>query len=138
MIPPNETTGADIAAWYDASKKLQAAKANEMLLRMKVFNGMFTAPIEGTNTIKLPDVNGLHYALKAVYPINRKIDEALLIVNTPMFHEKKISVDTLVKRTPELVIGEYRKLTAEEMKLFDSVMEIKPGTPSLKIEQVKK
>lgn len=138
LIPQNQVGSADLVAWYKAKKDLDAAKASEMLLRMKIFNGYFPVPTEGTNTVALDPVNGVPYALKAVYPINRKIDDALLLVATPGFREAKLPLDELVQRKPELVISKYRELTAEEQKLFDSVMEIKPGTPALSVVEVKK
>lgn len=138
LIPSDTITEADLQAWYKMHADLAKLKASEMLLRQRVFRHFFPNPIEGTNTFNLEAVEGVPYALKATYPIIRKIDEALLTVATPDLREKGIPIDSLVKRQPELVISAYRLLTAEEQALFDRVMEIKPGSPSMKIEQVKK
>lgn len=137
-IPPNTVTEADLNAWYAAAEALSKAKAAEMLLRMRIFNAYFPNPTEGTNTVELPSVNGVPYALKATYPIVRKIDEAMLEVMLPKLRKKGIDVDRLVKRTPELILSGYRSLTAEEMELFDRVLESKPGSPALKITEIKK
>jgi hypothetical protein len=71
--------------------------------------------------------------LKGGHVINRSVDEAALLVLASTFAEKKLPVDKLIKRKPELVIGEYRKLTKEEQLLFDQALVIKPGTPSLEV-----
>jgi hypothetical protein len=136
-IPKNQVTGADIQEWYRLKKELGILKSKEALLRQKVFDGLFPNPVEGTNTFPLEPVDGINYALKAVYPINRKIDAALLSVHLPLLRET-LPVDKLIKYPPDLVLAEYRTLTAEEQKLFDSVMEIKPGMPGLEISAVKR
>ncbi len=136
VIPPNIVTEADVAAWYEANEALKKAKAAEMLLRLRVFGAFFPAPVEGTNTVTLPAVNGVPFALKAKYPINRKVDPALLEVMKEAFAQHNISVDKLIKYTPELVLSEYRTLTAEETSLFDRVLDIKPGTPALEVAKV--
>jgi hypothetical protein len=138
VIPPNTTTEQDLAAWFTAKKELERVKASEMLLRMKLFGHYFPSPVEGTNTVELPSVQGVRYALKAVYPITRKIDDPVLTTAAGMLREKGVPVDSLVVRKPELVLSEYRTLTAEQRALFDQVMEIKPGTPALTISQIKK
>ncbi len=137
LIPPNTVTEADLNAWYAAQAALNKAKAAELLLRLKIFGHYFPHPVEGTNTVELPAVAGVPYALKAVHTINRKVDEALLTVSLENLR-KTLPMDTLIKRTPELVISAYRLLTAEEAKLMDTVMDVKPGTPSMKIEEIKK
>ncbi len=138
LIPPNQVTEADLTAWFNAQAALNKAKAAELLLRLKIFGFYFPNPVEGTNTVELPAVGGGPYALKATYPITRKVDPALLDVLTPTLRGQNIPVDSLIKRTPELVLSAYRTLTAEEAKLFDQCMDIKPGTPGMKIEEIKK
>lgn len=138
LIPADTVTEADLAAWFNAKKELDKAKASEMLLRIRIFRFYFPTPVEGTNTVKLPDVDGVPYALKATYPITRKVDAALLDVLTKTMLEQLIPVDNLIKRTPELVLKEYRTLTAEQLVIFDQVLEIKPGSPALEISEVKR
>lgn len=137
-IPENTVTQADLTAWYDMTKKLTALKAAEMLLRTKIFKHYFPNPVEGTNTVAMPDIDGLHYAMKATYPITRKVLEAELTILAPLLLEKGVPVGSLIKHEPSLVLANYRELTKEQAAMFDQVLEIKPGSPSIKIEQVKR
>ena len=130
IVNPDEVvTGEDITNWYDAQKKLEVLKDYELKLRNKIFKGCFKNPREGVN--KFPLTEG--WILKADHKINRKVDEALLTAMAPKFREVGINPDVLVKWKPELAVSEYRKLTEEEHKLFDQVLEIKEGTPQMEI-----
>lgn len=124
-----EATPEDLAAWYVAQEALRKAKDTELALRLKIFKDKFRAPVEGINKYDLPD----GYVLKGTHVINRKVDEPALITLRPIFQEKGLKVDELVQFKPELRTGEYRKLTEEQRMMFDQVLIIKPGTPSLEI-----
>jgi len=129
QIPENEVTQADLATWYAMQDELKRLKTAEMLLRQKIFKAYFTAPKEGTNTAPLD--NG--WVIKGTYKIDRKIDIALLLAFSPSLRENGINPDALVKYEPALVTKAYRELTAEQEKLFDQVLIVKPGAPSLEI-----
>jgi hypothetical protein len=134
-IPENPVTTADLIAWYNTCEELTRIKAREMLLRKKIFGHYFPDPQEGTNTSP-PLEDGA--VIKGVHKINRSVDEAALKVLTPEFQKNKIKVDELITYKPDLSIKEYRKLTAEEQKLFDQCLIVKPGTPDLDIVVPKK
>ncbi len=129
LIPPNEVTQEDLNTWSSLTQQLAALKAQEMLLRMKIFRGKFPNPVEGTNTVPLAE----GWVIKATYPIGRKPDLALLIARAQELREKGVPVDTLIKSVPEVVISEYRKITPEQRHLFDQILEIKPGSPQMEI-----
>lgn len=129
-IPENTVTQADLNEWAVLNKQLGEIKSKEMLLRMKIFKGLFLNPVEGTNTVPLGTEG---WVIKAKYPINRKIDVALLTARAPELRAAGIPVDDIVRIVPELAVAEYRKLSEDMQKLFDSVMEVKPGSPSLEI-----
>jgi len=130
QIPANAVTQADMDEWYNLQKQLAAVKAAEMLLRMKIFKFYFPDPVEGTNTVPLGTEG---WVIKAKYPIARKPDVALLTAKAAELRGAGIPVDDLIKAVPELVTTEYRKLTEEQLKLFDQVLEIKPGSPALEV-----
>lgn len=129
-IPENTVTQADLNEWAVLNKQLGEMKSKEMLLRMKIFKGLFIDPVEGTNSVPLGTEG---WVIKAKYPINRKIDVALLTARAPELRAAGIPVDSVVRTVPELAVAEYRKLSEDLQKLFDSVMEVKPGSPSLEI-----
>lgn len=129
-IPPNVVTQEDLNAWSTMTQQLSALKSAEMLLRVKIFKGLFPNPVEGTNSVPLGTEG---WEVKAKYPINRKIDVALLTAMAPQLREAGIVLQDVIRTTPELVIGEYRKLTEAQHKLFDQAMDIKPGSPALEI-----
>ena len=129
-------------------------------MRKEAFELLFPAPKEGTNTVEL--ANG--WQLKATYPIDRKVDAALvqqlrglrlgdlpqeLLVklcvdlgtvtsDTPVLEALRLNVDELLNYEPKLVVKPYRQLTAEQTLLFDRCLDSKPGSISLEISQPKK
>lgn len=129
-IPENTVTQADMDEWYALQKQLAAVKAAEMLLRMKIFKHYFPAPVEGTNQVPLGTEG---WVIKAKYPITRKPDVALLTAKAAELRAAGVPVDSLIKSVPELVTTEYRKLTEEQTKLFDQILDIKPGSPALEV-----
>ncbi len=130
QIPANPVTQADLNEWSALHAQLSALKSAEMLLRMKIFKGLFDAPVEGTNTLPLGTEG---WVIKAKYPINRKPDVALLVAKAQEMRELGIPVDSLIKSVPELVTTEYRKLSDEQRNVFDQILDIKPGSPALEI-----
>jgi hypothetical protein len=129
-IPENAVTQADLDAWSEMAQKLAALKIAEMLLRVKIFKGLFPNPVEGTNSVPLGTEG---WQIKAKYPINRKPDVALLTARAQELREAGIPLDSVIRAVPELSTTEYRKLTDEQRHLLDQVMEIKPGSPSIEI-----
>jgi hypothetical protein len=118
-----------LSNWETLNVQLADLKLREMSLRASIFK-----PVEGINTHKLK--NG--YALKGSYPINRKVDLALLQTLSPRFVANKINAQSLVEYKASLKTGVYRTLTVEQRHLFDQCLEIKPGSPSLEIVEVKR
>lgn len=128
-IPENPLTQDDFNKWAEVTKEVARLKSVEILLRMKIFGAMFPVPVEGTNTVALTD----GYELKAKYPISRKILVDVLAGRTKELKDAGIKLGNLIVNKPELSVAEYRKLTEAELKLFDQILEIKPGTPQLEI-----
>lgn len=129
-IPANAVTQDDLNQWSELQRQLGALKSAEMLLRIKIFKGLFPAPVEGTNSIPLGDEG---WVIKAKYPINRKPDVALLTARAQELRDAGIVLEDVIRTVPELATGEYRKLTDEQRNLLDQVMEVKPGSPALEI-----
>lgn len=136
-IPENQVTQKDLEDWYKLQDELRKIKAAEMLLRQKIYKGLFKEPVEGTNSIPL----GAGWVIKAKRVINRDIDLASLQVNSAVEEATKqsrlslagITVEKLIKWKPELVTKEYRNLTEEQVKIFDECLIIKDGSPGLEI-----
>jgi hypothetical protein len=154
FVAPDQLCVEDVQEWRDKAAQLAKIKASEMLLRQRVFKHFFPAPGEGTNNAQLPDGT----KIVGKYPITRKVDEGKLAAlkawtvadmrayleslgvttqgvpdETKVTDFLKISVDKLVEWDPKLSITEYRTLTAEQMTIFDSILEIKPGSFALDI-----
>lgn len=134
ILPEDFLTQAELDEWYKLRNRLAKIKSEEALLRGKVFRCMFPNPVEGTNHVALSE----GFELKAVYPIARKVQEDLLSARVGELRAAGIKLDDVVVYKPEVAITEYRKLTDDQMKLFDSILEIKPGSPQLSIVQLKK
>lgn len=129
-IPANAVTQADLDSWNQMQMQLAALKSAEMLLRTKIFKGLFPNPVEGTNSVPLGTEG---WVIKAKYPITRKPDVALLTAKAAELREAGIVLEDVIRTIPELAAGEYRKLTDDQRHLLDQVLEIKPGSPSLEI-----
>lgn len=130
-------TAEDLALWYRIHAELGKLKAQEGLLRRRIFDAYFPKPAEGTNSVDLNDGTGA--VLKGTHKIQRDVDQGAYeayrteqqregsnLVQLPM-------IENLVKWKPEVVLSEYRKLTDEERMAFDQCLIIKPGSPSLEI-----
>lgn len=128
-IPQDAVTQADLDEWYRLQDQLKKIKASEMLLRTKIFKHLFPNPVEGTNNYPLAE----GWVAKGKYTINREVDPGALGAYRPKLAEAGINADMLVQYKPSLVLGEYRKLTAEQQQLFDACLIIKPGSPALEI-----
>lgn len=137
-IPENTVTQKDLEEWYALQDQLKKVKASEMLLRQKIYKGMFNEPKEGTNSVPLGDSG---WVIKAKRVINRDIDQAALQHSMAIDEATKMSrlsangihVEQLIKWSPELVTKAYRLLTEEQVKIFDEVLIIKDGSPALEI-----
>lgn len=134
QIPENTVTQADMERWYIVQEQLSKLKNEEQMLRNKIFKGMFTNPVEGTNTVELED----GYALKGKRVINRTVDEAAFKASVEELAKNGIATDRIIKFKPELVVKEYRTLTDEQRNLFDCVLIIKDGMPGLEIVKPKR
>jgi len=137
-IPENTVTQKDLEEWYCLKEQLASVKASEMLLRQKIYKGLFINPKEGTNTVPLGTEG---WVIKAKRVINRDIDQAALQHSMAIDDSTKMSrlssngihVEQLIKWVPELVTKAYRLLTEEQVKIFDEVLIIKDGSPALEI-----
>jgi hypothetical protein len=129
QIPVDEIKQEDIQQWYVLQDQLKKLKASEMLLRTRIFKGLFPNPVEGTNNYPLPE----QWVLKGGYKLTRNIDIGSLQAMRERFAAAGVRADSLVEYKPSLVLSEYRTLTDEQRQLFDQCLEIKPGSPSLEI-----
>lgn len=128
-LPEDQVTEQDIIAWYEADAALTKAKNHEMLLRQRVFKGLFTAPVEGTNSLNLKD----GYVLKATYKLNRSVDLEAVQTLADDLREAGVDAAQVIRYKPELETKAYKSLNLDQKKVFDQCLVIKPGTPSLEI-----
>lgn len=122
-----------IKEWDDLKAQVETVAKplidKERALRQLVADVMFDEPHEGTNYVPLEG----DWRLKLVYKLDRKIDEAMLSTVAAQLAEQNVSIDKLIKWKPEVTLKEYRELTAEQAKIFDQALVVKPGTPALEM-----
>lgn len=128
-IPSNALTQVEFNEWAATVQQLGKLKGKEILLRMKVFGANFPAPTEGTQSVPLSE----GFILQCKYPIGRKVLPDMLAAKTKELKEAGIKLGDLIVNKPELALRDYCKLTGAHLKLFDQILEIKPGTPQLAI-----
>ena len=130
-------TPAQLAEWFLLKRKLGEIKTAESLMRSRIFKFFFPTPEEGNNTHPLKDGTGAE--LKAVYNIDRKVDEGELEALKSAIAEEgsnlpEFDFDKLIVWKPELKITEYRKLSEAQRAVFDRILVVKPGMPQLDIK----
>lgn len=140
-------TAAELAEWYALQERMRNDKATEAMLRSRIYAYFFPKAkageegTEGTNNYPLNDGTGA--VLKADRKVDRKVDEAALDAYKASSKEEgsnlpKLPWNKLIRYKPELAVGEYKKLTAEERTACDQVLIIKDGSPQLEIVIPKK
>lgn len=113
-----------------ARKDIMPVVEEERRLRQEVILATWgDKPKEGTNTLEL----GAGYKLKAVIKIERKVDEAVLPAVKERMKELKLRPDMLFVDKPQLDLKVYRQLTAEQQKVVDEALVIKPSAPTLEL-----
>ena len=115
--------------WYALQNQMREIKEREMELRRKIFAFYFRDAVEGTNKLEMQD----GYTLTAKRVINRSVDKGSLVTLTPELQAAGIKVDDLVEWKPSLKLSAYRKLTEAQTQIFDQVLVVKDGSPSLEI-----
>lgn len=128
------------AAWLKAKRALTKAQEAESIARGAMVKAAFPNGLtEGTNSFDL----GGKWKLKVTGVVSRKVDEAALPAVCERIAKKFDGFDAkeLVKWTPEVKVGDYKKLPDNIKKLFDNALIIK-GTgetsPQVKIEEAKR
>lgn len=122
-----------LSRWFELQEMLRRLKDEELSLRGELFRELFPEPKEGTNTLDLGD----GYELKAQFKMNRKIDKDALEEMHDDLVAAGVPLDELLRYTVSLNTARFRKLTGEEVHLFDQVLTMTPATPSLSIVQTK-
>jgi hypothetical protein len=135
-----------LSEWYTVSEQLKELKKKERALRKEIFNDVFPSPDEGINTLNIDDNYvpegsyksniGYCYALKGVYKYTRSVVEKNIPDVKKHFPPERLNA--LIKYRPSLVLSEYNKLNKKQKLVFDHCLVVKPATPSLKIEEVKR
>lgn len=119
----------NLQEWQAARKHLEHYKNLEMKLRKEIFGVVFPLPKEGTNTVPLQ--NG--WSIKGIRKVDRKLDPAALNALAEEIDQVGIARGKIIAYTPELVLKEYRTLTDEQRLVFDQVLTIKDGAPSMEL-----
>lgn len=116
--------------WFQKQAQLKTLKAHEHLERTALAGFYFTQPQEGTNRI---DIGG-GFDLKLQHGYYFKVsEEDLDQVKAADIKKLKLPWEDLFKYKPELVLSEYRKLSAEQKKFVDGILDIKEASPQLEI-----
>lgn len=133
----------ELATWFKLKQQLAQVKSAEALLRSRVFKFFFPTPVEGSKDNKYTIPDGTGAVLQATHVINRDVDMGELTalrdaISAEGSNLPKLKLDELIKWKPELVKAEYNKLSDEDRAVFDRVLIVKPGSPSLDIVHPKR
>lgn len=116
--------------WYCKKEELAKVQAQERALRQSVVSVFFPDGLkENTNKIKLDTGDDL----VVTQPYTRKVDKAIFSQILPDLIEAGVDVNEVTETKVELRVAAYRKLTAEQLAIFDECVTTTPGSPQLKI-----
>lgn len=119
-----------MAEWELAKEIMDVLKPIELDARLKLFNGAFPNPKEGTNTHKLPDGR----ELKGKYEIRRTVNEPVLAVTLQALRDHGVAnTDALIRVKPELAKREWNSLSDEAKLIFSPAITATPGTPQFEV-----
>ncbi len=134
-----------ITAWQAKKADAAVAVAAERDARAAAVAHIFADAPVGTSTLELTD----GFKLKYVRSLNYTLDKTPVDENDPT-GDTKLDValeklahtgndgafvaERVVKWTPELSVGEYKKLTPAQRAVIDAVITTKDASPELKIE----
>ncbi|QXV79312.1 putative DNA binding protein [Escherichia phage FritzHoffmann] len=116
--------------WYSKKEELAKVQAQERALRQSVVSVFFPDGLnENTNKIKLDTGDDL----VVTQPYTRKVDKAIFSQILPDLVEAGVDVNEVTETKVELRVAAYRKLTAEQLAIFDECVTTTPGSPQVKI-----
>lgn len=116
--------------WYSKKEELAKVQAQERALRQSVVNVFFPDGLnENTNKIKLDTGDDL----VVTQPYTRKVDKAIFSQILPDLIEAGVDVNEVTETKVELRVAAYRKLTAEQLAIFDECVTTTSGSPQVKI-----
>lgn len=116
--------------WYSKKEELAKVQAQERALRQSVVSVFFPDGLnENTNKIKLDTGDDL----VVTQPYTRKVDKAIFSQILPDLVKAGVDVNEVTETKVELRVVAYRKLTAEQLAIFDECVTTTPGSPQVKI-----
>lgn len=116
--------------WYSKKEELAKVQAQERALRQSVVSVFFPDGLnENTNKIKLDTGDDL----VVTQPYTRKVDKAIFSQILPDLIEAGVDVNEVTETKVELRVAAYRKLTAEQLAIFDECVTTTLGSPQVKI-----
>jgi hypothetical protein len=120
-----------INAWQFLKQQLDSLKTKEIDLRKEIVAAAFPGPVApGTKRHPLPNGFALKYEQALSYDLSKDIAAVEAVMDT--FDETAIAL--LVKTKYELSVSNYKALTDAERARFNSVLTIKPASPTLTLE----
>ena len=129
----DKDTLAKLAQWTALKGRIAAEcaplVAEEMTLRKELFTLLFPSPVEGTNTADIE----AGWKVKGTYKLDRKLDAAALPAVLEELRKQDVVADALIKYVPELNTKDYKALNADNRKIFEQAMTIKPASPTLEL-----
>lgn len=116
--------------WYEKKQELATTQAQERALRETVVSAFFPDGLqENTNKVKLDTGDDL----VVTQPYTRKVDKAIFSTLLPDIVASGVDVNEVTETKVELRVAAYRKLTAEQLSIFDECVTTTPGSPQVKI-----
>ena len=140
---PALTPDEVLIKWQQARDEMIQAQTNEFYYRNLAIGTFFPninqITAEGVENFEL----GNGYKLKCTFKLNYKLDktdkvDTMLDTLSETGEDGKFVAERVVKWSPNLSLSEYRQLSPEHKKLIDSVLTVKPATPSHEIVEPKK
>lgn len=117
--------------WLNAVREVNRVKPildKERELRKSLFSGLFPEAEEGTNNYIFSE----ELKIQGTLPYDRKVDKVVLQAIGEECFKNGVDIGRLIEWEPKLVLKEYRKLTKDQLQMFDLCITTKPGSISMK------
>lgn len=118
-----------LQSWNESKLALKQWQEKESALRLEVVKTIFNASDDGTQTREMPNGWKVKVTNKLDYNLDNKEGEVVALC-------AQIGDDwakRLIRWTPELAVGAYKKLDVETQKIFDGCLTIKPAKPTVEL-----
>ncbi len=133
IVSLDSVTQSNFETWAAINADLARLKAVELEYRRVIIEHIpFTDKAEGSQTVSVDGALSLELDRPWSYTV-KATEQEIGACLTALHQVNPLATVGLLRWKPEISITQYRTLTDEERIIIAPILEVKPGTPALKI-----